>query len=225
MATIFKRSGAAVIAAVLAFIAFVMIVAALLSEYWVMANLERRVGNSTQTGGSKHFGMFKGVSKQDFGLGARERDFEVKDEFEGVANDNVMWATVGFCILSLLVICIMIGLSCYNEFTKPNLTICGTIGIYICCGVAFLFVMTSACLFAALFELQLKKNVLQPQDQSRGFSSFDKAQLGYSFWILLGAAGVILICPTIILMKKVHCAYCFRAKKHEISTVDGVMLY
>lgn len=78
MATIFKRSGAAVIAAVLAFIAFVMIVAALLSEYWVMANLERRVGNSTQTGGSKHFGMFKGVSKQDFGLGARERDFEGK---------------------------------------------------------------------------------------------------------------------------------------------------
>ena len=60
----------------------------------------------------------------------------VKDEFEGVANDNVMWATVGFCILSLLVICVMIGLSCYNEFTKPNLTICGTIGIYICCGVA-----------------------------------------------------------------------------------------
>ena len=85
--------------------------------------------------------------------------------------------------------------------------------------------MTSACLFAALFELQLKKNVLQPQDQSRGFSSTDKAQLGYSFWILLGAAGVILICPTIILMKKVHCTHCFKAKKHEISTVDGVMLY
>lgn len=225
MATIFKRSGTAVTAAVFAFIAFVMIVAALLSEYWVMADLERRVRNSTQTGGSKHFGMFKGVSKQDFGLGARERDFEVKDEFEGVANDNVMWATVGFCVLSLLVICIVIGLSCYNEFTKPDLTICGTIGIYICCGVAFLFLMISTCLFAALFELQLKKNVLQPQDQRRGFSSTDKAQLGYSFWILLGAAGVILICPIIILIRKVHCTYCFKAKKHEISTVDGVMLY
>jgi len=55
-----------------------MIVAALLSEYWVMADLEREVGNSTQKGGSKHFGMFEGVSKQDFGLGARERDFKGK---------------------------------------------------------------------------------------------------------------------------------------------------
>lgn len=75
MSTIFKRRGTAVVAAVFAFIAFVMIVAALLSEYWVIADLEREVGNSTQKGGSKHFGMFNGVSKQDFGLGARERNF------------------------------------------------------------------------------------------------------------------------------------------------------
>ena len=60
----------------------------------------------------------------------------VIDEFEGVANDNVMWATVGFSILSLLMICIMIALSSYNEFTTPDLTICGSIGIYICCGLA-----------------------------------------------------------------------------------------
>lgn len=81
MATIFKRRGTAVTAATFAFIALVMIVAALLSEYWVMADLERSVGNSKQKGGSKHFGMFKGVSKQDFGLGARERDFEGKTKF------------------------------------------------------------------------------------------------------------------------------------------------
>lgn len=75
MANLFKRRGTGIVTAVFAFIAFVMIVAALLSEYWVMADLERQVGNSTQRGGSKHFGMFNGVSKQDFGLGARERDF------------------------------------------------------------------------------------------------------------------------------------------------------
>lgn len=87
------------------------------------------------------------------------------------------------------------------------------------------FVLTSVCLFAALFEIQLKKNVLQPQDQRRGFSSTDKAQLGYSFWILLGSAGVLLICPLIILMKNIHCTHYFKTRKHEISTVDGVMLY
>lgn len=79
MANLFKRRGTGIVTAVFAFIAFVMIVAALLSEYWVMADLERQVGNSTQKGGSKHFGMFNGVSKQDFGLGARERDFAGKN--------------------------------------------------------------------------------------------------------------------------------------------------
>ena len=78
--SIFKRRGTAVAAAVFVFVAFVMIVAALLSKYWVMADLERQVGNVTQKGGSKHFGMFEGVSKQDFGLGARERDFKGKLE-------------------------------------------------------------------------------------------------------------------------------------------------
>ena len=60
----------------------------------------------------------------------------VKDEFEGVANDDVIWATVGFCVLSLVVICVLIGLSCFNEFTKSDLTICGSAGMYICCGIA-----------------------------------------------------------------------------------------
>ena len=79
MANLFKRRGTGIVTAVFAFIAFVMIVASLLSEYWVMADLERQVGNSTQKGGSKHFGMFNGVSKQDFGLGARERNFAGKN--------------------------------------------------------------------------------------------------------------------------------------------------
>lgn len=91
--------------------------------------------------------------------------------------------------------------------------------------LAVFFVIISACLFAALFEIQLKKNVLQPQDQQRGFSSTDKAQLGYSFWILLGAAGVLLLCPLIILLKNVHCTHYFKTKKREITNVDGVMLY
>lgn len=225
MTSIFKRRGTAVAAAVFAFMAFVMIVAALLSEYWVIADLERKVGNSTQIAGSKHFGMFNGESKEDFGLGARQRDFAVKDEFEGVANDDVIWATVGFCVLSLVVICVLIGLPCFNEFTKSDLTICGSAGMYICCGIACIFVLVSTCLFAVLFEIQLKKNVLRPLDQKRGFSSTDKARLGYSFWILLGAAGVLLLCPLIIWIRNCHCFHHFKKKKHEITTVDGVMLY
>ncbi|XP_029191644.1 clarin-2-like [Acropora millepora] len=225
MTRIFKRRGTAVVAAVFAFISFVMIIAALLSDYWVVADLKREIGNSTRKGGSKHFGMFNGESKENFGLGERQRDFAVKDEFDGITNDDVLWATVGFCILSLVALCALIGLSCFNEFAEPDLTIFGSAGMFICCGTAFLFVLVSICSFAALFEIQLKKNVVRPLDQKRGFSSTDNAHLGYSFWILLGAAGVLLLCPLMIMMKNCRCLHYFKKKKHEITTVDGVMLY
>ena len=78
MTRIFKRRGTAVVAAVFAFISFVMIIAALLSDYWVVADLKREIGNSTREGGSKHFGMFNGESKENFGLGERQRDFAGK---------------------------------------------------------------------------------------------------------------------------------------------------
>jgi len=60
----------------------------------------------------------------------------VIDEFENVANDKVVWATVGFCCLSIPFICVGIMMSCYNEFSKPNLVICGTIGIFIAHSIA-----------------------------------------------------------------------------------------
>ena len=60
----------------------------------------------------------------------------VKDEFDGVTNDDVLWATLGFCILSLVALCVLIGLSCFNEFAEPDLTIFGSAGMFICCGTA-----------------------------------------------------------------------------------------
>lgn len=59
----------------------------------------------------------------------------VKDEFEGVVNDDVIWVIVGFCVLSLVVICVFIGLLCFNEFIKLDFIICGLVGMYICCGI------------------------------------------------------------------------------------------
>lgn len=58
------------------------------------------------------------------------------DEFENVANDDVVWATVGFCVLSFPFILIGIVMSCYNEFSKPNLVLLGSIGICIVHGLA-----------------------------------------------------------------------------------------
>ena len=62
--------------------------------------------------------------------------FAVKNEFQGVANDNVVWATVGFSVLSMVFICVIIGLSCYNEFIEPEFTVFGSVGVYICSGIA-----------------------------------------------------------------------------------------
>ncbi|EDO37104.1 predicted protein [Nematostella vectensis] len=230
MAKVFKRKGMGLFSAIIALAALVLIIVAIITEYWVMADLQRTVlTNGTavsQTGGSKTFGLFKGTSSKDYGLGNRQRNFDVKEEFEEVANNKVVWATVGFCALSLPFICFGLGMACYNEFSKPNLMVLGTLGVFVMHIIALVFLLTAACLYATLFETQLKRNVLRKQDQQDGFSSTDRARLGYSYWILLGSAALVIISPLALLLSKIHVTHYFKTNKpKEMATADGVMLY
>ena len=85
--------------------------------------------------------------------------------------------------------------------------------------------LVAACLYAALFEMQLKKNVVRPTDKDNGFSSADKARLGYCYWILLGSVGVIALSCVIILLHSIHITHYFKTTKPKERTADGVMLY
>ncbi|XP_020898187.1 clarin-2 [Exaiptasia diaphana] len=236
MASVFKRKGLGILSAIVAFCGLVMIAAALITEYWVNADLRyevqvtenNRTSTKEQDGGTKHFGLFSGSTAQNLGLGSRERDFKVIDEFENVANDKVVWATVGFCVLSFPFILIGIVMSCYNEFSKPNLVLFGSIGICIVHGLAFIMLLVAVCLYASLFEIQLKKNVLRPEDKKVGFESTGRARLDYSFWMLLGSAGVVLLSPLLFLLSKVHLTHYFKTShqtKEPAPTDHGVMLY
>ena len=79
MAKVFKRHGSGFVAGIFASFCMSMVVAAVVSSYWVMADLERTVvSNGTAKlikGGSKYFGLFNGYSEEDFGLGPRRRKF------------------------------------------------------------------------------------------------------------------------------------------------------
>lgn len=79
MANIFKRKGLGIVAAVLSFCALGMIVMALVTEQWVSADLQRKSGNTTSSGGTKTFGLFDGHSVTTFGIGDRERKFKGKN--------------------------------------------------------------------------------------------------------------------------------------------------
>lgn len=82
-------------------------------------------------------------------------------------------------------------------------------------------------MYGILFESQLKDNVLQTEDKKLGFSSTGLARLEYSFWILLGAAGVVLLSPFVFLLSKAHLTHYFRGspQAREAAVADGVMLY
>lgn len=95
--------------------------------------------------------------------------------------------------------------------------------------ILVLLILVAVCLYAALFEIQLKKNVLRPEDNKVGFESTDRARLDYSFWILLGASGVVIISPCIFLLSKLHLTHYFqtssRTKEPAQTDHSGVMLY
>ena len=86
MAKVFKRRCTGFIAGILALCCMLMVVVAIVSNYWVMADLEREVKTKNTTtqlikGGSKYFGLFSGYSEENFGLGARKRKFTGGNSF------------------------------------------------------------------------------------------------------------------------------------------------
>lgn len=87
--------------------------------------------------------------------------------------------------------------------------------------------MIAVGLYGILFESQLKDNVLRENDKKLGFTSTGLASLEYSFWVLLGAAVVVLLSPFVFLLSKAHLTHYFKTspKAREAAVADGVMLY
>ena len=244
MSKIFRRKGLALLSGILCLLAAAIVVAVLINDphkpdtrpwsAWVQANFTRtiQVNGANQVlakTGWTYFGLFKGYKVKSYSAnyeGLRTHYFEVFKEFKDVFNLKILYAVIGCLVVSGIALILCAGLSFYNEFTKSSYVIFGSLGVYICNGVAFFFMLCAVGLFSGLYHQQIKKNVLTSSEIKDGFNSEDNASLNFSFWILVGACFLPLINMLLTFLNSARAkSYFNKTTTIPTTNVDGMMLY
>ena len=80
-------------------------------------------------------------------------------------------------------------------------------------------------LFLVLYFVDLKENVLSPKDSKDfNWTSVDRAQLDFSFYMVVVASALFMVNIILVLLSGVNCRPRYRANLNE-KALDGVMMY
>uniref|UniRef100_A0AC35GDR6 Uncharacterized protein n=1 Tax=Panagrolaimus sp. PS1159 TaxID=55785 RepID=A0AC35GDR6_9BILA len=174
---------------------FALVLTGLVTDYWISTSSLERNGKVLSSS-FIHGGLFYGERQLDWGLGPSHQYFSVYDEITqkiGFMN-KILWILVIFFIaLGLFWSFIGLMISLLNTVAKERKTILGPSGIY-------LWSLLSICSYSAaifIYLLQyystIQKNVLLPDQLTAGFSSTNRTQLAFSFYLIVAAIGSLFI--------------------------------
>lgn len=108
--------------------------------------------------------------------------------------DFTLWiSTVLCCSLALFSTVISGIFSLLNVFLSPNRVMNGPISMYLWSGISGLFHVLALIIFTVEFHLFIKKNVLTKEELEAGWVSTNRAQLSWSFYLLLISVFLIII--------------------------------
>lgn len=136
-----------------------------------------------------------------------------------------LWvSTIVSAAVSMVFGLVAIGFAVFNMFGKPIETITGPLGLYLWNGLGFLFSLIEVVIFLVLFLTSLSKNFLVIDTDRNTFDVEGHTNLGYSFFLLVGATVLYLVNIILLLCTgyKLKCSFSSEAEK----VVDnGMILY
>ncbi|KAI6175846.1 hypothetical protein M3Y97_00734100 [Aphelenchoides bicaudatus] len=204
---VFMRKLAIVCSLIVYLLVISLVLAALLTEFWVEANVKRHGVDSDLNIVSS--GLFSGIRQLDYGLGPRRQFFTIIDEIHNNTSfiSKGSWIFIIFFIaLGLLFTFIGLIVALLNTLIEEVSTVLGPEGLYIWSTLSFFSYMVSILLFSRQFTSTIVKNVLLPEQIEAGFNSAGLARFGVSFWLF--SAGTLLLF--------VPCVLIFASSKHKI---------
>ncbi|XP_049880865.1 uncharacterized protein LOC126377210 [Pectinophora gossypiella] len=160
-----------------------LIVASLGTTHWIDARA-RRTSNPLESEGRISFGLFEGHKELNFGYGWRNHEFSVKAGTHparrwawcGVAAQlgAALVATAGACVLAALA-------SAARARCQPRPLLAAN-------SLAVLFTLGAVAVWLTEYFLRLQHNVMSDEDLANTWSSDGTADLGLSFWLVVGAS-------------------------------------
>jgi len=177
-------------------LAISLLAASLGTKYWVSAQC-KRTENPEKSNGTVHFGLFSYQAHLNFGLGNRpytegmlevlyrERTFLIYELY--IATIGLVTGGIFFGIISAM-------MAIVNTASNPIEAICHIPGLYLWNGIAFFSTLSAIVSWMVQFYLRLTHNVLTYEYKVNGlWSSEGMASFGYSFWLVVIAAGVYVV--------------------------------
>lgn len=146
--------------------------------------------------GKIYFGLFQGTKILNYGFGDRISYIWMKDEL--LRNPNLMpfglWLFTILCVaIAIIFGVVSIIFAIINTIITPIEIITGLQGLYLWNGMGSLF-CTGACVsWIIQFRTKLRKNVLTSEEIQDGWSSENRALLGYSFFLVVIALFLFLL--------------------------------
>ncbi|XP_050310248.1 uncharacterized protein LOC126746163 [Anthonomus grandis grandis] len=166
-----------------------LLLAALGTKHWTESGA-KRMKNPAESDGKIHFGLFEGKKELNVAYGWRTYEMDVihimKDEPEFL-NYWFWLGTVTVLCVALLTAVISTILAVINTITTSHRCLVGVSGLIFW---NFLTCFLSLCgigLWLAQFYTKIQYNVLTREDRGNEWSSENMAELGYSFWFVVGA--------------------------------------
>ncbi|CAG0923568.1 unnamed protein product [Notodromas monacha] len=175
-------------------IALALEAAALATKYWVVSEARRRFDNGTldfSSDGKVNFGLFRGKKELNYGYGTRVSFINVASLIvdEGEFMVWGLWIATLTCMAgAILFSSLGAFFAVVNTATNPINALPGTLGLYVWNCAAFVLNVCVILTWVAQYKSKLYDNVMDRMDRSHQWTSRNMATLGYSVWLILGAA-------------------------------------
>ncbi|XP_015518991.1 uncharacterized protein [Neodiprion pinetum] len=172
-----------------------LVCAALVTQHWVEAR-PWRTPNPQESSGRIHLGLLQGKKELNVAYGWRTYHFSVPQMIR--QDPTVMtwglWAgTLGTTASALVAAALAALLAVLNTATTPRTQILSVPGVYLMNILALLLCLASTGTWLVQYYTKLYFNVLPKEDIDNMWTSERSAELGYSFWLVVGAGVVHLI--------------------------------
>ncbi|XP_012260349.1 uncharacterized protein LOC105688530 [Athalia rosae] len=172
-----------------------LVCAALVTQHWVEAR-PWRTPNPRESAGRVNLGLLQGKKELNVAYGWRTYHVSVPHMIK--QDPTVMtwglWAgTLGTTASALVAAALAALLAVLNTATTPRAQILSVPGVYLINILALLLCLASTGTWLVQYYTNLYFNVLPKEDIDNMWTSEGSAELGYSFWLVVGAGVVHLI--------------------------------
>ncbi|KAH1009497.1 uncharacterized protein LOC109535202 [Dendroctonus ponderosae] len=172
-----------------------LLLAAIGTKHWTEASAKRSK-NPLESDGRIHFGLFDGRKELNVAYGWRTYDIDVIQTMKHEPEFLNYWMWLGTVLalcLGLLVSIISAVLAIINTVTTSYRCLVGMSGLIFWNLLTTFFSLIAIALWMAQFFTKIQYNVLSREDRNNEWTSEDMAELGYSFWFVVGASGAAVV--------------------------------